>query len=128
MKVAVSAMGPSLDDAIDARFGRCAWFLIVDTESMAFEAVANPNSTAGGGAGVQSAQLVAGQSVQAVLTGNCGPKAFEVFNAVGIPVHVGVRGSVRDGVQQFQQGAVTRAPGANVPGHAGMDSRKPGLD
>jgi predicted Fe-Mo cluster-binding NifX family protein len=106
---------------VDARFGRCPYFLVVDSDSMAFEAIANPNASAAGGAGVQSAQLVAGYKVQAVLTGNCGPKAFQVFDAVSIPVHTGVSGSVHDAVAQFAQGAVKHSLAANVPRHFGVD-------
>ncbi|MFB3925736.1 MAG: NifB/NifX family molybdenum-iron cluster-binding protein [Syntrophales bacterium] len=41
MKVAVSSTGPDLESLLDPRFGRCRYYLIVDTESLAFEAVDN---------------------------------------------------------------------------------------
>lgn len=58
MKIAVTVTEPSLDGAVDPRFGRCPYFLIVETDDLAFEAVENPNVTLGGGAGIQSAQFM----------------------------------------------------------------------
>ena len=59
MKIAVSASGKDLDSAIDPRFGRCAYFLVVETEDMGVEVFDNENNSLGGGAGIQSAQFVA---------------------------------------------------------------------
>ncbi len=72
MKIAVTAAGPALDSPGDPRFGRCDYFVIVETADMSAVAVANPNVDRGGGAGIQSAQLMASRGVKAVLTGNCG--------------------------------------------------------
>ena len=58
MKIAVTSTGPTLDDDVEARFGRCQYFLIVDSETMQTEAIENPNIALGGGAGIQSAQLM----------------------------------------------------------------------
>ncbi len=120
MKIAVTSTGPVLDDQVDARFGRCACFLIVDSDSMAFEPVENPNTALGGGAGIQSAQLMSEKGVQAVLTGNCGPNAFRTFGAAGIRVIVGVSGTVRQAVEAFKAGALSAAEGPNVASHFGM--------
>lgn len=126
MRIAITSAGPTLDDQVEARFGRCAWFLVVDTESMHFKAIENANIALGVGAGVQSAQLMADEGVQAVLTGNCGPNAFQVFGVVGIEVIVGVSGSVRDAVAQYKRGALRPASEANVASHFGMGRGKSG--
>jgi len=120
MKIAVTATGPSLDDHVEPRFGRCAYFLIVDTDSTEFEAMENPNTALGGGAGIQSAQLMAEKGVQAVLTGNCGPNAFQVFGAAGVQVITGVSGRARDAIGQFKAGAFAASSEANVASHFGM--------
>ena len=99
MKIAVSATGTGLDAQVDPRFGRCQYFIIIDPDTMEFEAVANSAAMAGGGAGVSAAQMVAGKGVDAVLTGNCGPNAFAVLGSAGIKVMVGVTGTVQDAVQ-----------------------------
>jgi predicted Fe-Mo cluster-binding NifX family protein len=110
MKIAVTSTGPTLDDAVETRFGRCAYFLIIDPDTMEFEALSNPNITLGGGAGIQSAQLMADKGVAVVLTGNCGPNAFQTFGATGIQIITAVNGQVCQAVQQYKAGtlAVTK--------------------
>ena len=120
MKVAVTTGEPSLDAAVDPRFGRCACFLIVETDDLTFEAVENPNVMLGGGAGIQSAQLMSEKGVRFVLTGNCGPNAYRTLSAAGIPVITGCSGAVREVVAQFQAGGMSATGGPNVEGHFGM--------
>ena len=95
MKIAVTSTGPDLESQVDPRFGRCAYFLFINTDTMEFEAVENPNLALGSGVGIQSSQLMGEKNVQAVLTGNCGPNAYQALSAAGIQVTVGVNGSVR---------------------------------
>lgn len=121
MKVAVTSKGTTLDDQVDPRFGRCANFVIVETDDVSFEAVANSNAAAGGGAGIQSAQLVADKDVKVVLTGNCGPNAFRTLEAAGIEVVVGACGTVREAVEQHKAGKLSAIGAPNVESHAGMN-------
>jgi len=122
MKIAVTSTGPTLDDNVEARFGRCPFFLIIDTNTMQYEAIENPNIAIGGGAGIQSAQLMSEKGVIAVLTGNCGPNAFNVFGQAGIQVIVGVSGPVRNAVEQFKTGVFSSASGPNVTSHFGVNT------
>jgi predicted Fe-Mo cluster-binding NifX family protein len=114
MNIAITATEPSLDAKVDSRFGRCLYFLIVDTDTMKFEALENPNLMLGGGAGIQSAQLMAGKGVQSVLTGNCGPNAHRTLSATGIDVIIGCSGTVADVVEQFKAGQLNAADQPNV--------------
>ena len=41
MKIAISSNGTDLDAQIDTRFGRCAFFLLVETDTMEFEFIDN---------------------------------------------------------------------------------------
>ncbi len=120
MKIAVTSKGGGFDDQVDPRFGRCAYFLIVETETMDVEPIENSNVALGGGAGIQSAQLMANRDVKVVLTGNCGPNAFQTLNAAGIEVIVGVSGKVRDVVEQFKSGSLSSTQAPNVVNHFGM--------
>ena len=52
MKIVVSSTGKDLDSEIDPRFGRCAYFLLVDTDTMDHEVLDNGNQAIGGGANV----------------------------------------------------------------------------
>ena len=119
MKIAISSSGQTLDDSVDARFGRCAYFLVIDPDTLEFEPIQNPNLALGHGAGIQSAQLLANKGVTVVLTGNCGPNAFQIFAAAGIQVITGVAGQVREAVRMYKSGAMVGASGPNVQGHFG---------
>ncbi len=119
MKIAVSANGKELDAAIDPRFGRCAYFIIVDAEDMGFEAFDNA-SIGLGGAGIQSAQFVASKGAQVIITGNCGPNAVRTLSAAGIELIVGQAGTVRQAIDNYKNGALKSTTDANVRDHYGM--------
>ena len=121
MKVAVAASGNSMDAQSDPRFGRCAWFVVVDSETLAWEALENAAAAAGSGAGIRAAQAVAGTSAEAVIAGNFGPNAYQALAAAGIKAFVGAPGvSVRDAVQAFIDGDLQPLAGPTAPAHAGM--------
>ena len=119
MKIAISAIGPDLDAEVDPRFGRCQYFVIVDPDTMQFESVENSSAMASGGAGIAAAQTVVNKGVEAVLTGNCGPNAYQVLSPAGIEVITGVSGKVRDAVQSYKSGNLKGSTQPNVPGHFG---------
>lgn len=128
MRIVVTSTGQDLDSQIDPRFGRCQNFVFVDTDSMEFEAVANPNISAAGGAGIQSAQMVADRGAEVVLTGNCGPNAFQTLSAAGVQVIVGVSGTVRDAVEAYKSGQLQTVGGPNVADHSGVGGmQQPGM-
>ena len=119
-KIAVTSTGPTLDDTVEPRFGRCPYFLIIDPDSFDFEPIQNPNMALGGGAGIQSAQLMANKGVSYVLTGSCGPNAYKIFGAAGIQVLTGITGHVRQAVEQFKAGEIPSTSGPSVQSHFGM--------
>lgn len=120
MKIIVTAEGNDLDAPTSPRFGRCPIYVFVDTETMALEAMPNPAAAASGGAGIQAAQFVVERGAQAVLTGNLGPNAADVFQAAGIPVYLNSEPTVRAAVEAFKAGRLPISSGANVEAHAGM--------
>jgi predicted Fe-Mo cluster-binding NifX family protein len=106
MKIAISAQGTDRSAAVDPRFGRCKWFLVFDTDSEEIEVVDNDQSTGlAHGAGIQSAKLVIDRGARVVLTGGCGPKAFDTLDAAGVRVVTGVGGTVGDAIDRYRSGA-----------------------
>jgi len=122
MKIAISSTGPRLDDTVDPRFGRCAYFIIVETDDLSFEAFNNESISLGGGAGIQSAQFVASKGVDAVITGNCGPKALQTLSAAKIEIFVGQSGAVREVIEKYRKGVIKSTDTPNVTEHYGMVS------
>jgi len=101
MKLCVTAQGNNLDAPIDPSFGRCRYFMFVDTDTLQFEAVENPNIHASGGAGTNSGQLIAGRGVDALLTGAVGPNASRVLTSAGVKVVTRITGTVREAVAAY---------------------------
>jgi predicted Fe-Mo cluster-binding NifX family protein len=126
MKIAISAIKPDLEAEVDARFGRCRHFIIVDPETREFEALDNTNTMAAGGAGVSTAQYIAKKGVEAVLTGNCGPNAYQVLSSSGIRVITGVSGMVKDALEGYRSGKFISSDSANVSDHFGAGAN-PGM-
>jgi predicted Fe-Mo cluster-binding NifX family protein len=121
MKIAVSSQGKNLESPLDPRFGRCAYFLIVETDDMSFEAFNNENMSLGGGAGIQSAQFVASKGVKAILTGYCGPNATRTLSAAGVELYVGQTGTVKETIEKYLRNELKATTEANVADHFGMN-------
>ncbi|MCK4552725.1 NifB/NifX family molybdenum-iron cluster-binding protein [Candidatus Pacearchaeota archaeon] len=106
MKIAVSSTGKDLESEIDARFGRCPYFLIVEIrnkEVKEVKAIENTAAAQMGGAGITAAEIVANKKVEAIITVNMGPRAFSVFEQFGIKIYQG-QGKIKDVVQEFIDG------------------------
>jgi len=122
MKIAVSSSGNDLDSQVDPRFGRCACFVIVETDDMGFEAFENGSIALGGGAGIQAAQFVASKGAKAVITGNVGPNAVQTLSAAGVETFVGQSGTVREAMERYTKGEINSTSTPNVADHYGMGS------
>ncbi|MBN1367468.1 MAG: NifB/NifX family molybdenum-iron cluster-binding protein [Dehalococcoidales bacterium] len=120
MKIAFSSSGKTLNSLIDPRFGRCQYFIIVNSDTMDFEVLDNAAGTGAGGAGIETAQKIAPKGVEAIITGNCGPNAFAVLSAAGIKVITGVIGKISDAIEDYKSGKLQASSQANVGGHFGM--------
>ena len=123
MKICVTAQGKTLDDQVDPRFGRCQFFIVVDTDTLDFEAVENQSAQFSGGAGIQSGQLMASKGVKAVLTGNVGPNAFQTLTAGGIKIYTGLSGKIRDAVEKYKGGSLKPTENPNVGSKFGMPGK-----
>ena len=62
--------------------------------------------------------------MKAILTGNCGPNAFRVFDEVGVEVILGINGLVKDVVKQYKEGKLKPASSPNVSSHSGLKGNK----
>ena len=118
-KIAVTCAGQTVDAPIDPRFGRCQYFIIIDTDGRV-EAVENAARDLGNGAGIQAAQEMIDRKVDAVLTGDVGPNAYRVLSAADIDVYVGCKGTVKDAVERYRNHDLAQASAATSPGHHGM--------
>jgi predicted Fe-Mo cluster-binding NifX family protein len=106
MKIAVSATGGSMNAKISEEFGRCAYFLIVDSDTMRFEPISNPGLGMTGGAGPASASRISAVGAKVVLTGKVGPNARVALDSAGITTVTGFSEAmtVKEAVDQYLKG------------------------
>jgi len=88
MKVAITSTGNTLESTIDQRFGRCAYFVVCDTENNAIEFIPNPNKDVEEGAGPVSVQLVASRNVKKIVSGEFGMKIKPLLDSLKIQMIV----------------------------------------
>ncbi len=123
MKICVTSEGGNLGSKVDPRFGRCRYFIIVDTDTLEFEAIENPNIESMGGAGIQSAQLVVSKKVKVVVTGNVGPNAFQTLQVAGVEIFTNASGTIKEAVEKYRKGEFKAVSGPSVGSHSGMPSK-----
>ena len=119
MKICITSQGSDLEAQVDPRFGRCQYFVIVDTDTDETDVLENPNKDGMGGVGVQSGQLMAEKQVKVVLTGNVGPNAFQTLQAGDIEVITGVSGKIKAAIEKYKKGEFKTTQGPSVDSHFG---------
>lgn len=119
MKLAVCSQGKGLDSPVDSRFGRCSYFVIVDTETEQAQSLPNNSVDAAHGAGTAVVQALAEAGVQAVCAEHIGPNAYSGLSGMGIAMYRAEgRGTVKGVIDAFQQGSLALHDGAtNQPYH-----------
>ncbi len=123
MKLAISSTGNNLDSEVDARFGRCNYFLIVEIEDNKikdFKAIENTGKDQMGGAGITAGEIVAKQKVDAIITVNLGPRAFSVFEQFKIKTYQG-EGKIKEVIQDFLNKKLKELTNATGPQHVGLN-------
>ena len=119
----ITATKDDLEAPIDPRFGRCQYFIVVDSDTLEYNAKENNQKNATGGAGVQAAQTVAQTQADAVITGSVGPNAFQTLQAAHINIFTGASGTVKNAIDDFKKGALQETNTSTVQSHHGMGGR-----
>jgi predicted Fe-Mo cluster-binding NifX family protein len=123
MKIAISSSGKTLDSPLDPRFGRCAWFLVIDPADMSYEAFDNQSAAQSSGAGIQAAQFLADKNVSAVITGHVGPNAVQTLSAAGIEIFAQQQGTIKEVVERYKNNGLNPTTQSTVGRHSGMGGR-----
>ena len=124
MKVAITASEPQFEAELEPRFGRCAYFLIVDTETQDWKPMKNPAAEAMGGAGPQAAQFLADNEVEAVISGEFGPNAYTALEAAGVRMYISQVEQINALFKKFLADQLKHVSGPTGPQlHGGNSSR-----
>ena len=118
MKVIVSAQDATPEALVDPRFARAPWLIEMDTDTGEWIAHDNQaNNEIAGGAGVQTAGTVVELGVDAVVTGNIGPRAFQTLSGSGIQIFLVGVCSARQAVERLVNGQLSTAKAESIAGH-----------
>jgi len=82
MKTAITATGNSLESTIDQRFGRCAYFVVYESENRSIEFIPNPNKDTEDGAGPLSVKVLASRNVRKIVSGEFGMKIKPLLDSL----------------------------------------------
>ena len=120
MKLIVTATAPELEAPVDPRFGRGAYFIVVDADTLKWQAHENQGVNAAGGAGSQAAQFVAQQGADAVISGDFGPNAHLALAAAEIKMYLlGPSKTAWEAVANFTAGKLEQVHAPTGAGHHG---------
>lgn len=119
MRIAVSATGAGTDARVDERFGRCAYFVVLDENGIVQEVINNESAALAEGAGIKTTQVLLRHKVDVVLTGRVGPKAMNALMGGGVDVYTGVEGTVAVSFERYQNGLLQPLAAPNARSHAG---------
>lgn len=119
MKIAIPLQNDSADAQIDVRFGRCSCFGIYDVAADSWKFIDNAQDLqAAQGAGIQSANTVAGADANVVIAVNLGPKAMRVLQATGAKIYQAPNTvTAKAAVELFNDNQLQEITQANVEGH-----------
>lgn len=101
MKIAISSPDGKFISQFSSRFGRCAYFVFIDTVTRSFETKPNPAAAARGGAGTQVVQFLSDNQVEAVISGRYGPNAYSALDAASIQAFLADSGTPEDLLEKF---------------------------
>jgi len=110
MKIAVSSTDKNIENNVSDIFGRCPYFIIAEIKDQKIgktETIKNESTDQMSGAGISTAQLMAEKNVDAVITGNIGPRALDVLEQFNIKVYSG-EGVIKEVLQEFIDGKLEK--------------------
>jgi len=106
MKICIAASSLDLNSSVNRVFARCAYFLIVDSETGKFKTVVNKAKETERGAGFAAAKTVANLGVQVIICGSIGPNAQMVLEQSGIKVISEFSGIAKEALEKFKTGKI----------------------
>lgn len=114
MKIILTTQSADLDSNIDPRFGRCAYFIVYDTDTTEWQAHPNPAMRASGGAGIHATQFISDQGASAVVSGKFGPNAVYALNNAGVKMYTyGQINIAHAAIQGYLEGKLAALPDDN---------------
>jgi len=123
MKIVISATGRDKESNIDATFGRARFFLIMDTETKKIKVIENKARDRPSGVGITAVNTVEKEGIDAVITADIGPLAFETFEQSGVKIYK-AEGKINDAIRLFEESKLSEITKATKPKYAGLKQKR----
>ena len=127
MKICLTATKNNLEAQIDSRFGRCNYFIFIDSEKNQIKSIKNDVSEVTEDAGVLAAQIIAKKLIKYVITGNVSSRAMQALKTSGIEVYIVRDISVNNALEKFRKGELSKADSPTVCGYAISSKNRGGI-
>jgi predicted Fe-Mo cluster-binding NifX family protein len=121
MKIAIASKGKTISSRVDDRFGRCPYFLVLDTQSMTTETIENPGQKEKNAAGIRACQMLIGEDIAVVVVKNIGHNALVTLTGAGMDVYTVASGTVSAAIAKVKRGELTTAERPTVGFQEGLD-------
>lgn len=106
-RVVVTSEGDSLEDKVSMHFGRCPYFIVVETEGKemkSHKAVDNPYFKKHVPFAVP--EFISELKPDVLITGGIGPRAIQSFESMSVKVIHGFSGSGKEAVDRYLKGDI----------------------
>ena len=123
MKIVISSTGRNIESNIDAKFGRAPFFLIMDTTTKEVKVIENKARDRPSGVGITAVNTVEKEGIDAVITADIGPLAFETFEQSGVKIYK-AEGKINDAIRLFEEGKLSEITKATGPKYMGLKKKK----
>lgn len=101
-KIAIPAMGNTIDAFISDSLGRAPFIIIYDVETQKLECFENPGFTLKDGSGLKVTELILENKANILLTREIGTKAYSVLMKEHIDIHLlNSGGTVNSAIKKF---------------------------
>jgi len=110
MKIAISSTGNDIESFIDRRFERCPYFIIINTETNKFESISNLGTVKRDGTSSTALDLVSGNGIEAVITGDMRQKAFKILSNANKKIITGVGGRISNVINELRINQIEKCP------------------
>lgn len=121
MRIAVASRGKTMSSRIDDRFGRCPYFLVLDTTSMKTETIENAGQQEKDAAGIKACQMLIDNDINAVVVKNIGHNSLVTLTGAGMDVYTVASGTVSTVMKKVKRGELTPAQRPTVGFQEGLD-------
>jgi predicted Fe-Mo cluster-binding NifX family protein len=121
MKIAVASRGKAMSSRVDDRFGRCPYFLVLDTTSMTTETIENAGQKEKNAAGIKACQMLIDNDISAVVVKNIGHNSLVTLTGAGMDVYTVASGTVGAAMKKVKGGDLTPVERPTVGFQEGLD-------